>query len=200
MGNEMLTLRFYRAVAFAGELHVAQVRKGTAIPYIAHLMAVAALVLEHGGTEDQAIAGLLHDAIEDQGQGFAGGVDGLRQEIEREFGTAVLNIVEACTDADTIPKPPWRKRKEAYIAHIRTAPADVLIVSCADKLHNARAILSDYRAIGEDLWPRFTAGKDGTLWYYQALVDAFQSNLATPRSLVDELTQTVAQIVEIAHP
>jgi len=195
----MLTSRFYRAIVFAGELHVSQVRKGTAIPYVAHLMAVAALVLEHGGTEEQAIAGLLHDAIEDQGECFEGGADGLRQEIERGFGTAVLAIVEACTDADTIPKPPWRDRKEAYIAHIRTAPADVLIVSCADKLHNARAILSDYRAIGDALWQRFTAGKDGTLWYYQALVDAFQSNPATPRTLVDELAQTVTQIVELAH-
>ena len=195
----MLTLRFNRALTFAVELHAQQVRKGTMIPYVAHLMAVSALVLEHGGTEDQAIAGLLHDAIEDQGQDFEGGVDGLRQEIEREFGTAVLAIVEACTDADTIPKPPWRARKEAYIAHIRTAPTDVLIVSCADKLHNARAILSDYRTIGEALWPRFTAGKDGTLWYYQALVDAFQSNPATPRSLRDELTQTVAQIVKMAN-
>lgn len=195
----MLTLRFHRAFTFATELHAQQMRKGTSIPYVAHLMAVAALVLEHGGNEDQAIAGLLHDAIEDQGQHFAGGVDGLRDEIERAFGTAVLAIVEACTDADTIPKPPWQTRKEAYIAHIRTASADVLIVSCADKLHNARAILSDYRAIGEALWSRFTAGKEGTLWYYQALVDAFQSNPETPRSLAKELAQTVAQFVELAN-
>ena len=195
----MLTSRFNQAFTFAAELHARQTRKGTTIPYIAHLMAVAAIVLEHGGTEDHAVAALLHDAIEDQGQHFPGGVDGLRREIEDVFGTAVLAIVEACTDADTIPKPPWRARKETYVAHIRTAPADVLIVSCADKLHNARAILRDYRAIGEDLWQRFTAGKDGTLWYYQALVDAFQYNPATPRSLADELTQTVSQIVELAQ-
>lgn len=195
----MLTNQFTKAFTFAAELHARQTRKGTTIPYIAHLMAVAAIVLEHGGTEDHAVAALLHDAIEDQGQHFPGGADGLRQKIKSEFGTAVLAIVEACTDADTIPKPPWRARKETYVAHIRTAPADVLIVSCADKLHNARAILRDYRAIGEDLWQRFTAGKDGTLWYYQALVDAFQYNPATPRSLADELTQTVSQIVELAQ-
>jgi len=195
----LITSRFSKAFTFAANLHAQQTRKGTTIPYIAHLMAVAAIVLEHGGTEDQAIAALLHDTIEDQGQHFAGGVDGLRVEIERAFGTAVLSIVEACTDADTIPKPPWRARKEAYVAHIRTAPAEALMVSCADKLHNARAILRDYRTIGEALWPRFTGGKEGTLWYYQALVDAFQSNPETPRSLVAELAQTVAQITEMVH-
>ena len=195
----MLTPKFAKAFTFAADLHVQQKRKGTNIPYIAHLMAVATLVLEHGGTEDHAIAALLHDSIEDQGEYFAGGADGLRQEISREYGTAVLSIVEACTDADTIPKPPWRERKEAYIAHIRTAPADVLIVSCADKLHNARAILSDYRAIGDALWQRFTAGRDGTLWYYQALVDGFQANPKTPHSLVSELADTVSNIVKLAE-
>lgn len=195
----MLTNRFNIALAFAADLHARQMRKGTTIPYLSHLMAVAAIVLEHGGTEDHAIAALLHDAIEDQGHDFEGGVDGLRQQIETRFGTAVLTIVEACTDADTIPKPPWRERKEAYVAHIRTAPADVLIVSCADKLHNARAILRDYQNIGDALWQRFTGGKDGTLWYYQALVDAFQSNPETPCSLVTALVQTVAQIIEMAY-
>ena len=164
---------FERALAFATQLHAGQVRKQTDIPYISHLIAVAGLVLENGGDRDQAIAALLHDSIEDQGGGHPEGVIGLRQQIEAEFGSRVLEIVEGCTDAETIPKPPWRERKQKYIAHLEEAPESVLLVSCADKLHNARAIVSDLRVMGDALFERFNGGREGTLWYYESIVEVF---------------------------
>jgi GTP pyrophosphokinase len=186
----MLTDRFDEALVFAEQLHRAQKRKGTPVPYVAHLLAVASLVLEAGATEDEAIAALLHDAIEDQGGDVA------RQEIRRRFGDAVTAIVDGCTDAEVIPKPPWRARKEAYIAHVRTAPPSVRLVSSADKLHNARSILADLRAHGDALWSRFSGGKDGSLWYYRALVDAYREAGGSP--LVDELDRVVREIEAIA--
>ena len=126
-------------------------------------MAVFSLVLEQGGDEDQAIAALLHDAVEDQG-----GQPTL-QEIRRRFGERVARLVEACTDVDIDPKPPWRPRKELYLRHLQSAPPEVLPVVLADKIHNARAILRDYRQLGDEVWKRFKGGKDGTLWYYRAL-------------------------------
>lgn len=194
----MLSKRFTQAMTFAAELHAQQVRKGTDIPYLAHLLAVTAVVLEHGGGEDQAIAALLHDAVEDQGPHFPGGSDGLKAEIAHRFGTNVRTIVEACTDAEVLPKPPWRARKEAYVAHVRAATADAVLVSAADKLHNARAILRDLRQHGGALWSRFSGGKEGTLWYYRALVAAFRANPATPTALVDELDRVVSEIEQIA--
>src|SRR5918911_197645 len=156
----ILSERFNEAFLYASQLHAEQTRKGTTIPYIAHLMAVTAIVLENGGNEDEAIAALLHDSIEDQGG------EATRQEIRRRFGETVVEIVNGCTDAEVIPKPPWRARKEAYIAHLIHASPSVRLVSAADKLHNARAILADYRVLGESLWKRFNGGKEGTLWYY----------------------------------
>src|SRR5437868_10096762 len=132
-------------------------RKGTEIPYVSHLLAVSALVLEHGGDEDQAIAGLLHDAAEDQGG------EARIFEIESLFGAGVSKIVADCTDAWTDPKPPWRIRKETYVAHLPETSERSLLVCLADKTHNATAILSDLRRIGEDLWPRFNGGKEGTI-------------------------------------
>jgi len=152
-----LSTRFEDALTFATRLHADQTRKGTTIPYISHLLAVTSIVLEQGGNEDEAIAALLHDAIEDQGGAST------REEIRRLFGERVVEIVDGCTDAEVVPKPPWRTRKEAYIAHLRDAPASVRLVSAADKLHNARAILADYRSVGESLWQRFHGGKTGTL-------------------------------------
>jgi (p)ppGpp synthase/HD superfamily hydrolase len=181
-----LSSRFEEALVFAAQLHAKQVRKGTSIPYISHLLAVASLVLEYGGNEDEAIAALLHDAIEDQGGVFA------REEIRRRFGNTVVDIVDGCTDAEVIPKPPWRERKETYIAHVRHAPASVRLVSAADKLHNARSILADYRILGEELWNRFSSGKQGTLWYYHSLVEAYRAAGTSP--LVEELARTVAEI------
>jgi GTP pyrophosphokinase len=163
-----LSTRFEEALVLATCLHADQTRKGTAIPYISHLLAVTAIVLEHGGNEDEAIAALLHDSIEDQGGAAT------REEIRRQFGDRVVEIVDGCTDTDVMPKPPWRERKEAYLAHIIEATGSVRLVSAADKLHNARAILEDYRIIGEALWNRFNGGKEGTLWYYRSAVDALR--------------------------
>jgi len=143
---------FSRALAFATELHAIQLRKQTDIPYISHLIGVAGIVLENGGTADEAIVGLLHDSIEDCGVKFPGGVEALRAHIRASFGPAVLAIVEGCTDAETLPKPPWRARKAAYLAHLVTASPSVRLVSCSDKLHNARAIVSDLRVMGNALF------------------------------------------------
>lgn len=186
----MLGARFEDALIEATRLHAAQKRKGTDIPYIAHLLAVAALVLEDGGDEDEAIAALLHDAVEDQGGAAT------REHIRRRFGERVARIVDGCTDADTIPKPPWRARKEAYIQHLRDAPADVRRVSRADKLHNARAILADLRREGNALWQRFNGGRAGTLWYYRALVQTFQE--VGPCFMVEELDRVVSEIEHLA--
>ena len=144
----ILTDRFKDALLYAVNLHQKQFRKGTETPYIAHLLAVAATVLENGGDEDQAIAGLLHDAVEDQG-----GLPRL-EEIRSKYGKRIADIVKSCTDAYEDPKPPWKKRKMEYLASIQNKNPDAFVVSLADKLHNARAILADYRTIGEDLWQR----------------------------------------------
>jgi (p)ppGpp synthase/HD superfamily hydrolase len=181
--------RFEEALPYAARLHVSQVRKSTTIPYVAHLLSVAALVIEDGGDEDEAIAGLLHDAMEDQG-----GRPTL-EIIRARFGERVANIVEACSDAETVPKPPWRERKERYIEHLRGADEAVLRVSLADKLHNARAVLLDYRTLGEALWSRFNATRDDTLWYYRAVHDVLRGRLDSP--LVGELARTIAELEEL---
>lgn len=159
--------RFLRAFSFAAEKHAGQTRKASTIPYIAHLMGVASLVLEAGGDEDLAIAALLHDVVED-----CGGAPMLK-EVRRRFGSRVAKIVDGCTDADTFPKPPWQERKEKYIRRLKTEDADTRLVSAADKLNNVRSILSDYRVIGESVWSRFNGGREGTLWYYRTLLDEF---------------------------
>ena|SRR5947209_7579740 len=181
--------RFEEALLYTTRLHAGQTRKGSAIPYISHLLAVTAIVLEHGGSEDEAIAALLHDAIEDQGG------DATRQEIRRRFGSTVVEIVDGCTDAEVIPKPPWRPRKETYINRMYTASSSVRLVSAADKLHNARTILNDYRILGEALWQRFHGGKEGTLWYYRELVKVYKSHGSTP--LIDELERVVKELEEV---
>jgi (p)ppGpp synthase/HD superfamily hydrolase len=195
----LLSKRFREAAYYAADLHAEQVRKGTTIPYLAHLLAVASLVLEHGGNEVEAIAALLHDAIEDQGKGGE-----MRRQIGERFGPVVLAIVEGCTDAEGQAgetKPAWKPRKEAYIAHVRTASPSIRLVSAADKLHNARAILSDLRSLGDGLWSRFSGGKMGSLWYYRALVGAFRDADADRRmeNLVDELDRTVTEIELLAR-
>jgi len=184
-----LSARFDEALAYAHEAHRDQLRKGTRIPYISHLMAVAAIVLENGGDEDAAIAALLHDVIED------GGGDAARREIRRRFGQRVVGIVDECTDAEVIPKPPWRGRKEDYIARLRHASPQARLVSSADKLHNARTILADYRVVGEALWERFNAGRDEILWYYRSLAAALKEGGATP--LVEELERVVNELTRL---
>ena len=186
-----LSLRFEQALTYACTLHSGQTRKGTDIPYISHLLSVVGLALEHGADEDVAIAAVLHDAVED-----AGGKPRL-EDIRYRFGTRVAQIVDDCTDAYVTPKPDWRERKETYIAHLTQASPDGLLVSCCDKLHNARSIVSDLREHGEKLWGRFKGGKKGTLWYYQALVAAYKRHGA-PLRLANELERTVAQMKELA--
>ena len=153
-------------------------------------MAVASLALEHGATEDEAIAAVLHDAVEDQGGAAT------QEAIRQRFGPAVADIVAGCTDTDQMPKPPWEARKQACVDRLASAPASVRLVSLCDKLHNARAILADYRAVGEAIWGRFSGGKQGTLWYYRALVEAFRAHGATP--LLEELERVVGEVERLA--
>ncbi len=185
-----LSARFTDALAYATELHARQRRKGTDIPYIAHLLGVTALVLEDGGDEDEAIAALLHDAVEDQG-----GLPTLAAIRER-FGDRVAEIVLGCTDAHTHPKPPWYARKERYIAHVRHASPAVRRVSLADKLHNVRAILHDQRQIGDAVFARFAGGKRGTLWYYRALAEVFTETHSGPNAA--ELDRAVTEMERLA--
>jgi (p)ppGpp synthase/HD superfamily hydrolase len=182
---------FQEALVYAAQAHAGQPRKGTRIPYLSHLLAVTALALENGATDYEAIAALLHDAVED-----AGGKPRLA-DIEARFGKDVAAIVAGCTDADVIPKPPWRARKTTYVAHLRDAPLSVKLVAAADKLHNAQAILSDYRALGEALWSRFNGGKAGTLWYHRAMVSALSEPRLRP--LAQALDATVTELEELAN-
>ena len=188
-----LSAKFDEALLFASNLHRDQIRKGSGVPYVAHLLSVAGIALERGADEEEAIAALLHDAIEDQANGDA---EGLKNRIFKTFGEKVLAIVESCTDAEVIPKPPWRERKERYIAHLAEASPSVLLVSASDKLHNARAILSDLRTVGADVWSRFKGGRDGTLWYYRALVTAFETRGHS--ALTEELDRVVSEIESLA--
>jgi len=178
--------RFLRAFLFAAEKHTGQVRKASTTPYIAHLMGVSSLALEFGGDEDMAIAALLHDVVED-----CGGAPMLKA-VKRRFGSRVAKIVDGCTDSDRDPKPPWRERKETYIRHLKSADADTKLVSAADKLHNVRSILSDYREVGESIWARFNGGREGTLWYYRALLKEFQRG--KPNRLIREFELAVREL------
>lgn len=163
----MLGTRLQKAFRYAAEKHEGQARKGTAVPYLSHLMAVTSLVLEAGGDEDMAIAALLHDVVED-----CGGMPRLR-EIRKQFGRHVASIVEGCTDSFGEPKAEWIERKKDYLREVKHADADTRLVSASDKLHNVRTILTDYRKDGEAIWTRFSGKKDGTLWYYRALCDEY---------------------------
>jgi (p)ppGpp synthase/HD superfamily hydrolase len=186
--------RFEDALLYAAQLHAAQTRKGTAVPYITHLMAVAALVGEHGGDEDQVIAGLLHDAPEDQG-----GRKRLEQ-IQERFDGRVARIVEGCTDTFDDPKPPWRPRKEAHLHHLEhNVHAEVLPVSAADKLHNARAIVADLRRVGPAAFERFNGKQEGTLWYYQELVRILRARLRELPADAQALVEELARVVESMH-
>ena len=194
-----LSRQFEKALIYATRIHGGQLRKKTRIPYIAHILGVCAIAMEYGANETEAIAALLHDAVED-----CGGAKRLR-DIERKFGKKVAKIVQGCTDTDQAPKPPWLERKKAYVAHVRHAPMSTRLVSASDKLHNVRAILMDYRKEGERLWSRFNRGKQGALWYYRALVNAFTGKRVQP--LVQELNRTLTQLeflanngVQVKHP
>jgi len=181
-----LSQRFDDAFRYAHELHGEQQRKGTDAPYIGHLMGVASIVLDDGGSEDEAVAALLHDAAEDHG-----GRERL-EEIRAKFGDAVAQIVEDCTDSWATPKRPWAERKDAYVHHARKLAHPSLRVSAADKVHTAYAILRDLRNIGERVWDRFNAAPDDVVSYYERLVRAYRAAGGGP--LVDELDRIVRGI------
>lgn len=190
MSKPQLSSRFEEALIYATHLHAGQARKGSDIPYVSHLLSVAALVMEDGGSEDEVIAALLHDAVEDQG-GWE-----TRREIAGRFGEPVARIVDGCTDTDETPKPPWRERKQSYVVQMRDASPEVRRVSMADKLHNSRTILADLHRYGDAVWSRFTGGKDGTLWYYRALVESYR--VGGNSYLFSELERVVTEMVKLA--
>ena len=182
--------RFELALLWANSLHATQRRKASEVPYVSHLLGVCDLVLQNGGTEEQAIAALLHDSMEDQGV--------TRKEIEQRFGPHVADLVEACTDATVIPKPPWQERKEAFLARLESAEPDAVMVVACDKLHNLRATLEDLRRLGPQVWERFKAGRDPQIWYYQAFLDCSRSG--EPRGLFEEIRRTLAHLEEESRP
>lgn len=181
-----LSERFCEALCYATRLHADQQRKISGAPYVGHLLRVAGIALDHGADEDEAIAALLHDAVEDQGGATT------RREIARRFGPRVAEIVDGCTDTDQTPKPPWRPRKEAYLARLRDASASVRLVSACDKLDNARSILADYHRLKESVWQHFRGRRDGVLWYLRSVVEILKQPTTNP--LVEELDRTVSEL------
>ncbi|MBI2520745.1 MAG: HD domain-containing protein [Bdellovibrio sp.] len=181
--------RYYTALNFAAKLHDGQKRKGTEVPYLTHLMTVSSYVFEFGGTIEQAIAGLLHDAIEDQGKkiSFA--------EIEKLFGPVVARIVKACTDAEVQPKPPWRQRKEEYLKHLPQKDATIKLVVACDKLHNAQSIVRDISLYGPDVWKRFNASPVDLLWYYESIVAALADFSSPVVTLLAEQVGAMRKLV-----
>ena len=186
------TSRIVDAFAFAHEIHATHTRKGLGAPYITHLMAVAAIVGEHGGDEDTFIAALLHDTVED-GDGYA-----TLDRVRAQFGARVADMVAACSDAFENPKPKWRERKERFIETMRSAPHDVRLIVAADKLHNICATIGDYEALGDEVWMRFTGRRDGTLWYYTAIAHALAEGWE--HALIDDLASAVEELHRVAGP
>lgn len=181
-----LTPHFEAALTLACRLHVQQLRKDKQTPYIAHLLSVTALVLENQGTEAEAIAALLHDAIEDQGG------NPTRDLIRSQFGDEITAIIDGCTDSNTQPKPPWRQRKQRYLQQLKTASPSVRKVSLADKLHNARSLLQLLQQQGQSAWNCFSGGRAGKLWFYQALLEIYQT--PSPEPMLQELQHIVHQL------
>jgi GTP pyrophosphokinase len=185
MADPCYSERLDRAIALATDSFRTVRRKGSGIPYLTHLMQVMVYVGEAGGDEDQMIAAVLHDYLED--------IDGATEdELARDFGDRVARLVADLSDTVVRPKPPWRERKERYLSLLKTKPAELKLISCADKLHNAQSIHRDYRIIGDRLWDRFTADRDQTLWYYRGVVDALSHDWSSP--LLDRLTTEVKAI------
>jgi len=192
----VLTERFENALVYCVQLHRNQQRKGKPVPYIAHLLSVSALVLEDGGNEDEAIAALLHDALEDQPDKTS------REEIARRFGQQVLSLVNSCTDTPITYqggiKPPWRQRKEAYLSHLRTGANGAMRVALADKVHNGRELVADYQREGEKVWMRFHAGKGDQLWYYRSLRLAFREGGAGGQ-LFDTFEKVLSELEQLCQ-
>jgi (p)ppGpp synthase/HD superfamily hydrolase len=173
------------ALRFVADAFRHRVRKGTDIPYLTHLLAVAVIVAEHGGDEEQILAALLHDYLED--------IEGASaEEVEKRFGSRVAHFVEALSDSTEHPKPPWEERKRSYLEKLAREPAELKLVSAADKLHNARSLLRDVDVVGDALWDRFTANREQTLWYYRSVCEALGTGWEHP--LLDELERTVAEL------
>ncbi|MGD0516419.1 MAG: HD domain-containing protein [Thermoguttaceae bacterium] len=192
-----LTERFNDALQYAVQLHAGQMRKVSGEPYAAHLLGVASIVLDYGADEDEAIAALLHDAIEDQGSHWQSQWhSALGEEIGRRFGPGVAAIVRGCSDAETMPKPPWQERKEAFLARLEHASPSIRLIVAADKLHNVRSLLRDYRRQGETIWRHFKGGREKTLWYYRAVVEVLKRSGVTP--LVEELDRAVTELERLA--
>ena len=185
--------RFADALQLAHELHAGQTRKASDIPYVSHVLAVAATVLEYGGTENAAIAALLHDAVEDCGGTVTA------ELIRQRFGDHVAALVLGCSDTTETPKPPWRERKTRYLEHLVEAPAEVLLISAADKLHNLNSLLREERRHGNELWSFFRAGKEGTLWYFESLIAIFRRT-SLPDLLVEKLEQAFAELEQRVTP
>ncbi|MGQ9504206.1 MAG: HD domain-containing protein [Thermogutta sp.] len=185
-----ITPRFDDALQFAVTLHRHQRRKVNDAPYIGHLLRVCGIVMEYGGTEDEAIAALLHDALEDQNR------LGLAEEILRRFGPTVLAIVRACSDTEVEPKPAWRERKENFLRQLHTANAAVRLVQAADKLDNVSMLLGQYRVFGPEIWKKFSGGREGTLWYYRRVVEILRS--ASENPLILELAKRVEELKDLA--
>lgn len=185
--------RFESALVYANQVHQGQQRKGTGIPYMAHILGVAAIALEYGADEDEAVGALLHDAAED------GGGEARLAEIRARFGEAVGDIVLGCSDSlveHPEEKLPWRERKESYLAHLESASRPVCLVSAADKLHNVRSIIRDLREHGDEVWERFQGKREGTLWYYEAVADALSRRYRSP--LTRELQREVDELLQLA--
>lgn len=187
------TEEFLRAMAVAAQIHGSQLRKGTSIPYLSHLLGACSIAWEYGANEDEAIAALLHDAIEDGEP-----VKAARDTVWK-FGDEVGRIVEGCTDSDIHPKPAWRPRKEAYLKRLTTEDRSILLVSASDKLHNARSIVRDQRVAGDAVFERFSASKEDTLWYYRTLVTTYRANPEHMPALVEELDRTVTELEALAR-
>jgi (p)ppGpp synthase/HD superfamily hydrolase len=187
-----LSRKFEQALVYASVVHAGQIRKATGIPYIAHLLGVTSIAFEYGADEDEGIGALLHDAAED-----AGGAARIN-DIRVRFGEKVATIVEGCTDTLETPKPPWRERKEKYLAHLNETDASTRFVSAADKLFNTRSILRELRQRGDTAWARFSGGKKDRLWYYRALVIAFRQH-GDHSDLIDELERVVNEIEKLVR-
>lgn len=185
---------FAEALAYAAHLHTGHRRKQSQVPYISHLLAVSALVIENGGAEDEAIAALLHDSIEDQAFRL-GGAQELRERLRRKFGASVVEIIDGCTDAEDHPKPDWDVRKRQFIESIASASESVCIVIAADKLHNAQCILRDVRTKGGEAWGIFSKPRESSLWYYRTAANALKARLTgRGRYLAEELDRVVTEL------
>ncbi|MEO1373497.1 MAG: HD domain-containing protein [Cyanobacteria bacterium J06635_10] len=188
MNETVLTAKFEAALVYATRLHAKQTRFRSGVPYISHLLSVSALVLEAGGNENEAIAALLHDSVEDQGGSQT------REQIRRVFGSEIVAIIDGCTECDTYPKPPWEERKRKYLENLRHATPSVRRVSLADKLHNARSLLTDRQKFGDRVWTRFKGGKEKTLWFYRSLIEVYQQTGSD--WMTEEFTRVASQLLE----